>query len=191
MSDQRLLFMAMPPPDVVAAILELLRKQGLERELGQALFAPTNWHQSLSGRIFEPGLTDIALLRSVGSRVVAHACTLQYNRIDSNADGEGNIHATLRAHGQPKAFKALLHALQQSLEEHGYGHLAINNNPHSTLSYKAPSLIEKVDIAPTIDWTIDELLLVLGGGNPYRYEVVDRWPLLPEIDPIARQIGLF
>jgi hypothetical protein len=181
----------MPPPDFVEAILQVLREHGLERELGAALFAPTNWHQSLSGRIFNPSRSDVALLRAVGSRVAAHACTLQYNRIDSKADDEGNILVTLRAKGLPKSFRSLLQALSQPLVEHGYGHLATNNSPHSTLSYKAPSLIDKIDISPTLDWTISELLLVLGDGTPYRYEIMDRWLLLPERDPIANQIGLF
>jgi 2'-5' RNA ligase len=191
MKDPRLLFVAMPPPDVVAVILEVLRKHGLDHLLGPALFAPSNWHQSLSGRIFNPSRTDIALLRGVGDRVSAHACTLQYNRIDGKANNEGSIHVTLHARGVPKAFTAILQALKLPLMDQGYGYLASNNSPHGTLSYRAPSLIDKIDIAPAIDWTIDHLLLVLGGGDPYRYEVIDRWALLPEIDPIITQTGLF
>ena len=191
MSEQRALFVAMPPPDVVAAILTVLRQHGLEHLLGRTLFAPSNWHQSLSGRIWTPTASDIESLRSVGEQVAAHACTLQYNRIDSSANDKGDIHVTLRAHGLPKAFQALLQALKAPLIEHGHGHLAINNSPHSTLSYTSPLLLDKIDIAPTINWTINELLLVIGGGDPYHYEIIDRWSLMPEIDPVVRQIGLF
>lgn len=183
--------MAMPPPDVVAAILDVLRRHGLEYLLGPALFAPSNWHQSLSERIWKPAPGDIEALRSVGRQVRAHACTLQYGRIDSSVDPNGNIHVTLRAKGRPKSFGVLVKEVQRCLVEAGHGGIASGVTPHMTLSYRAPALIEKVGIAPTIDWTIHELLLVLGGGKPYRYEVLDSWPLLPELDPAVSQIGLF
>lgn len=191
MSDGRLFFAAMPPPQTVAAIGALLQRHRLDRWLGRALFAPANWHQSLSERVFDPTATDIALLRGVGARIRAHACTLQYNRIDSGTTPQGRIHLTLRARGKPRPFEAINLALQAALRAAGYAGMATGVTAHTTLSYNAPSLIGKIDIEPTIDWTINELLLVLGNGTPYRYDVIDRWPLLPERDPVVTQIGLF
>ena len=64
MSDSRLFFAAMPPPETVAAIC-----------------AVTN-----------PTRTDIALLRGVGERLRARACTQGYNRNGSSAAPSGRIH---------------------------------------------------------------------------------------------------
>ncbi|RZA20714.1 MAG: hypothetical protein EOP93_05310 [Lysobacteraceae bacterium] len=191
MSQTRLFFAAMPPPEVVAAIREVLRRHGLEQWLGPALFAPGNWHQSLSERKFDASRADIALLRAVGERVRAHACTLQYNRIESSLTPKGKIYVTLRAKGKPRAFEALNLALQGELRAAHFEDMASGVTAHTTLSYNAPSLIEKIDIDPSIACTIDELLLVLGNGDPYRYDILDRWPLLPERDPIITQAGLF
>ena len=191
MSQTRLFFAAMPPPEVVAAIREVLRMHGLEQWLGPRLFAPGNWHQSLSERRFDATRADIALLRAVGERVRAHACTLQYNRIDGSPTPAGKHYVTLRAKGKPKAFEAVNQAVQHALRASNYDDMATGVTAHATLSYDAPSLLEKIDIEPSIDWTIDELLLVLGNGDPYRYDVIERWPLLPERDPIITQAGLF
>ena len=191
MSKTRLFFAAMPPSDVVAAIREVLGRHGLEQWLGSRLFAPGNWHQSLSERKFDATRTDIALLRSVGERILTHACTLQFNRIDSSLTPSGKHYVTLRAKGKPKAFEAINQTVQKALRAANYHDMATAVTAHTTLSYDAPSLIDKIDIDPSISWTINELLLVLGNGNPYRYEVIDRWPLLPERDPIVTQTGLF
>jgi len=34
-------------------------------------------------------------------------------------------------------------------------------------------------IKEAVEWTLDELLLVEGGGSPYHYQIKGRWPLLP------------
>jgi len=52
-------------------------------------------------------------------------------------------------------------------------------------------LLPTVRLPEPLRWTIDELLLVVGHGRPYRYDVLGRWPLLPERDPPPVQIGLF
>lgn len=191
MSEGRLFFAGMPPPSVVAAIAGVLREHAIDRQLGPALFAQENWHQSLSERVFGPSRADIALLRAAGERVRAHACTLEYNRIASSRNAKGRIHVTLHAYGEPPAFKALVAAVQQPLPAAGYAALATGITPHTTLSYNAPALLDKVSLARPLRWTIDELLLVLGHGDPYHYEVIDRWALLPERDPRPEQCALF
>ena len=183
-------FAAMPPPAVRMAIEEAAREYGLLDALGRALFAPGNWHQSLSERIFAPNDAQIEQLRVVGAAVRAHATTVAYTRIDSAANLSGRIHVTLRA-GSNAAFKPLLGAVQQALQQAGQGAIATGVTPHVTLSYDAPALLPTVRLPEPLRWTIDELLLVVGHGRPYRYDVLGRWPLLPERDPPPVQIGLF
>ena len=191
MSNTRVFFAAMPPPSVVAAIAGVVERSGVGRQLGAALFAPGNWHQSLSERVFNASEADIQRLRGAGALVRGHACTLEYNRITSARDNKGRVQVTLRAYGEPPAFKALVAAVQQPLPGAGYAPLATGITPHTTLSYDAPAVLDTVAIATPLRWTLDELLLVMGHGRPYRYDVIDRWALLPERDPRPTQCALF
>lgn len=190
MSAPRILFMALPPPAVRTAITAALQAHGALAQLGRRLFTPDNWHQSLSGRIFAPTPAQVECLLAVGAGLQAPACTLQHNRIDSAPDQHGRIHLTLRG-ASAASLAPLLSALQQSLQQAGQGAIATGVTPHTTLSYDAPAVLPTIRLASPIRWTIDELLLVSGGGSPYRYDVLGRWPLLPERDPPPVQIGLF
>jgi 2'-5' RNA ligase len=191
MSEPRLFFAVMPPPEMVADIAAVVRRNVLDLRLGDALFAPQNWHQSLSERVFSPTRADIALLRAVGDHVRAHACTVQYNRIEGSRNAAGHCHVTLRAKGRPKAFDALVEAVQMPLAAAGYSAMVSGVTPHTTLSYRAPLLIDKVELEPMLEWTMDAFMLVLGTGDPYRYDILDRWTLQPERDPPVQQFGLF
>ncbi|AND67682.1 hypothetical protein ATSB10_02280 [Dyella thiooxydans] len=155
------------------------------------MFALANLHQSFSERIFSPTASDRAALLRVGAAVSASSCTLDFNRIEGSAGLPGHIHWRMSAYGVPRAFTALLKEVQQRLAEAGFGHIATGVTPHMTLSYSAPSPLNKIVLDPPLRWTIDELCLVMGGGHPYRYEIIGRWPLLPEIDPPAMQPALF
>lgn len=192
MSAPRLFFAAMPPATVRLAIEAAARKHGVLDALGSRLFAAYNWHQSLSERIFDPTAAQVEQLRAVGAAVQAHAATVTYTRIDSAANLSGRIHVTLRA-GSTAAFKPLLGAVQQALQQAGQGAIATGVTPHVTLSYAAPALLPTVRLPEPLRWTMDELLLVLGHGRgrDYRYDVLGRWPLLPERDPPPTQMGLF
>lgn len=190
-AEPRLFFMAMPTPAWVDDTLALLVRLGLDKRLRSALFAPENWHQSFSERIFSPTGEECAALPQVGSAVSAPACTLHFSRIDGPTDMPGRIHWTMRARGVPKAFAALLQEVRGRLGEAGCGRIATGVTPHMTLSYCAREPLDKVVLDPPVAWTIDELCLAIGGVNPYRYDIIGRWPLLPEIDPPATQTGLF
>jgi hypothetical protein len=164
---------------------------GLDKRLGDALVPLENLHQSLSAAIHAPSeMVRLALLQ-VGKAICARSFTLYFNRIDGRAIVPGKIHCTMRARGVPKAFTALLKEVQGRLVEAGFGDIATGVTPHMTLSYRAPEPLDKIVLDPPIPWTIDELCLVIGGGHPYRYDIIGRWPLLPEIDPPATQPGLF
>lgn len=164
---------------------------GLIRKLGTALFPSGNWHQSFSERVFDPTTRDRDALLRVGDRISAHACTLLFNRIEGPDLATAKQHCTLRAYGNPKAFRELLASIQRSLTDAGFGQIATGVTPHITLSYRATSPFDNIPLTPAISWTIDTLCLVIGSGDPYSYEVIGRWPLLPELDPPATQSSLF
>lgn len=190
-AEPRVFLAAMPQPVLRDDTLALLVRLGLDKRLRSALFAPENWHQSLSERIFSPTEEECAALLQVGSAVSASACTLHFNRIEGSGDMPGRIHWTMRARGVPKAFAALLQEVRGRLGDAGFDRIATGVTPHMTLSYCARDTLDKIVLDPPIAWTIDELCLVIGGGNPYRYDIIGRWPLLPEIDPPATQSDLF
>jgi 2'-5' RNA ligase len=190
----RLFFMAMPSPAWAEEMRVLLARLGLDKRLRSALFAPKNWHQSFSERIFSPTQEECAALLKVGAAVSASACTLHFNRIEGRPDAPGRIHWTMRTRGVPKAFTALSQAVCGGLratDSANIANMATGVTPHMTLSYCAREPLDKVVLDPPVAWTIDELNLAIGGGNPYGYEIIGRWPLLPEIDPSATQLGLF
>lgn len=191
MSKTRTFFAAMMPSEVSAAVDGVLHEHALDHWAGSRMFAPGNRHQSFSERRFDATRADITRLQKVGARVRAHACTLQFNRIQTTLNPSGKIYLTLQAKGKPKAFKAINDFLRGELREAGFADMATGVTAHSTLCYDAPSLIENIHIDPTINWPTNELSLVIGGGDPYRYEIIDRWSLLPEIDPVVHQNGLF
>ena len=55
----------------------------------------------------------------------------------------------------------------------------------------APRLLPRLRLAQPVWWAYDELRLVLGTGQPYHYQVLGRWPLLPDPDPPQTQQPLF
>lgn len=184
-------FAALPPTAWSKDALQRFNALGLMRELGTTLFPAENWHQSFSERIFDPTTRDRDALLRVGDLISAHACTLLFNRIEGPDLAAPKQHCTLRAYGKPTAFKELLAAVQRQLIDAGFDQIATGVNPHVTLSYKAPRAFDKIALDPAISWTIDTLCLVIGSGDPYGYEVVGSWPLLPELDPPVMQSSLF
>ena len=190
-AEQRLFFATMPRAAWSRDFGARLTDIGLVECLGDSLVPLANLHQSFSERIFLPTDEDCAALMQVGAAVSAASCTLHFNRIVGPASTSGPIHWAMRARGVPPAFTALLQAIQSRLVQAGFGHIATGVTPHMTLSYGAPEPLDKIVLDPPIRWTIDELCLVIDGGHPYRYDIIGRWPLLPEIDPPATQAGLF
>ena len=182
MTPPRLLFIAKPPPEVLGAMQATVTERGLDVRLGREMCSAKNWHQSLSDRNFDASERSRQRMLRAGERVCAHVCTLTLNRIR----GQGSdipTHWAYHSRGTPADFTALVAAVRAALREEGLcsesGH-----TPHVTISYGAPDQLKTIHIAP-IPWTIDEILLVKGGGNPYRYHELGRWALLP-----ARQASL-
>ncbi|WFC41986.1 hypothetical protein [Pseudoxanthomonas sp. SE1] len=139
---------------------------GLIRKLGTALFPSGNWHQSFSGRVFDPTTRDRDALLRVGDRISAHACTLLFNRIEGPDLATAKQHCTLRAYGNPKAFQELLASIQRSLTDAGFGQIATGVTPHITLSYRATSPFDNIPLTPAIklgqQWPAPDNLVAIG-----------------------------
>lgn len=190
MKGPRLLFMAKPSPEVVAAMWRAITRNGLDYS---TLFPKDNWHQTLSDRYGDTPEMRQKMLRA-GAGVQAQACTLVLNRIRDQVNkdqGEDTIHWAFRARGRPHCFDALLSAVRHALYEEGVA-TATGHTPHSTISYWAPTRLGPTRMDP-IAWTIDEILLVVGGASErYSYETIGRWPLQPAPpDPSSKQLQLF
>jgi 2'-5' RNA ligase len=185
---ERYLFLALVPAAVRSALEAFLERHALRRRLDSALFAPTNWHQSLSDRFWTPSSEVISALHSAGTRIAAQAVTLRFNRLSST--GQGPIHWAFRARGEPKGFVALVDEVRDALVAVGLpggGH----HKPHVTVSYDAPGVLPTVTLPHPVDWLIDEVALVrsAGQGASYHYVVKRTWKL--QAPPSKPQLELF
>ena len=187
MTEPRLLFMAKPPPKVLNAMMATVRRHGLDTQLGDTMFPIVNWHQTFSDRYWNVVGLRKKMLRA-GAAISAVAFLLTLNRIrDQGRDDP--IHWAFKAKGKPPGFAALLSAVRLALSAEGIDGGA-GHTPHVTISYRAPQRITRTEMDP-VHWMIDETLLVVGGGRPYRYDVIGRWPLLPAAEPAMPQFSLF
>ena len=176
--------------DLVSAVMKTLAVRGHDEQLGNALSNPGNWHQSISDAL--PGdAGSRARLRALGARVRAPAFRLDLTRICSRRGSDGAIQWSLRAREEkPKGLLALTELLRVGIQAEGFGPQA-GHTAHVTLSYRAPvELVEAVRIVPIV-LPVDEFELAECRDRPYRYETIERWPLLPGTDPAHEQPGLF
>lgn len=182
-----LIFMAQPQLAIRTRMEAAVAANGLDLRLGSAQFESGNWHQSFSDRQDDKPKIRAAMLRA-GARVSAPSFVMTLNRINGTGAGPRGIHWAFRAMGKPKGLEAVLTSVRAALLAEGIDDDS-GHGPHLTISYKAPSPLPSVAIEP-IEWTVDELLLVRGCGQPYRYEVVGRWPLAAALEPPQQQFGL-
>lgn len=178
----RCFFAAMPPAQVAGQLFARVVDAGVAAKLGRRMWPLQYTHQSLSGQHSDPDPATVARLMQAGARIVANATTLTFNRVAWSQDGpDARVYCSLLAKGRPPAFDALLESVQRALGSVGLGDDE-GHRPHMTLSYDAGSLQTSVRLLP-LEWTIDEVLLLKGHGQPYRYDVLGRWPLLPATSP--------
>ena len=182
-----LIFMAQPQPAIRTRMEAAVAANGLDERLGAAQFESGNWHQSFSDRQDDQPRIRAAMLRA-GARVSVPSFVMTLNRINGTGVGPRGIHWAFRAMGKPKGLEVALTSVRAALQAEGIDDDS-GHGPHLTISYKAPTPLPSVAIEP-IEWTVDELLLVRGGGQPYRYEVVGRWPLAAAPSPPQQQFGL-
>ena len=178
-NELRLFFAAMPEPAPLALLVERIAAAGVFEKLGRSVFVPENWHQTLSDRFWEPDAARREGLMRAGELIQASPFTLRFRQVQwSRNELKQKNHCTLVTDSSQagraelvRCVSAVRHALHQVGLPSPEGH-----SPHITLSYNAPDLQPAVDILP-FDWTVREILLVEGGGNPYGYTVLGRWPL--------------
>jgi 2'-5' RNA ligase len=167
---------ATPPAEVLASLVRRLSQLGIFQRLGDALFPIGNWHQSLSGRLDDTPPHIRSLVRA-GARVMAPQFLMTFNRVGGGHPANGVMHWSILARGKPKGLAVLLSTISESLQAEGMpdggGH-----SPHLTISYNAPTPLPSVGFVP-VTWAVSDFALVRGGGEPYRYEVLKRLPLLP------------
>ena len=151
----RCFFLGKPPAAVRNHLCAELERLGLQQRLGGDLFAPLNWHQSLSDR-FEDGVDLVERLLSAGAKISARAVRFRIDRIESRGGPDG-VHWEFKPERTPPEFDALLRNMGAAIA--------------STTGCKQGGHTE--------------VLLVRGGGSkPYRYEVVEggNWALQPPRD---------
>ena len=186
--QKHLLILAPMPARVRIALLASLADAGLLAPLGDALFDPINWHQSLS-----PELADTPDLRdrfvNACTRLDSEAVTITFDRVRSTIDNEGRIRWTVLPSGSQTSFGALDVALHAALVAEDFV-AAYHRTPHVTISYHAATeLAQTIRIRP-VTWTIDAVELVSPGGSPYRYRTLGRWALRQPAHPVADQLSL-
>lgn len=185
----RLLFLGKPSVEACRCLSAELDRSGLMSRLGSDLFTPANWHQSLSDR-FPDQPHMVEQLRSAGRVVNARGVGFRMDRVESQAGPDG-IHWAFKAAHTPEDFKNLLRNLGAAIAA-TTGRKSSMPTAHLTISYWAPEHLSRmVPIAP-VDWVLDEIMLVRGGGHPYHYELIDSWSLGPSRPEITvEQSSLF
>lgn len=187
MPSPRLLFIAMPDAATLQALQRSFESTGLSRLLGRDLFEPPCWHQSLSDR-YNDTAENLRLLSEAGSAVAAAPFVLGFNRFQCSGTLP-KCHWSLKPSKTPDGFKALLGSIKSALAarriDDDTGHTA-----HITVSYAAGLGPDNRHI-PLVLWTVDEFMLVRGGGEPYRYEVLRRWKLSGQHKGAGGQLDFF
>ena len=177
-----LILLARVSGDVREALLRALSRHALDRRLGGMLFAPCNWHQSLSNRHRRQ---EEQALRHAGTLAAATATAFDvvFNRFASSTGPDGRIHWMACTRGaKPAGLTAVLDAVRTGLAASAI-HESSGHTGHVTLCYRAPEpLAASLPIAP-VPWTVDAVELVRAGGDPYRYTTLERWALQPQRQP--------
>lgn len=183
-----LFVMARVPEAIREALLRVLAGTGMDAMLGHALYAPRNWHQSLSD--LHPATAREAMRRACAG-LDAHAFELRLDRLESSGIASGRIHFQfVPSTGKPEGLATLLARVRERLHTQGIAETQ-GHRAHVTVSYNARQGIEALRIEP-VSWLIDtiELVEAAGRGNDYRYDVIEAWPLHPPLPPPPIQLGL-
>ncbi|MGY3266871.1 hypothetical protein [Lysobacter sp. HA35] len=165
-------FMLRPPVAFCAAVLAELERVGVLDRLGSRLFAPENWHQSLSDLLLGDSLD---VYRRAGSRIAASPFVLRFDCVRFKGG-----RAFLEPSAASPGFSSLLRTVKAALDLEG--EKSGRHAPHLTLSYRAPGSLDSVSIEP-IEWNVDSVELVEVVTYPYGYRTLDTWTLVPAIDP--------
>lgn len=186
----RLLFIARPDPATRQQLEAALAAHGIDAMLGRSRFDPDNWHQSVSERYLDTPQLRRQLM-AAGASLAGAAITLPLDRVLSTRNLRGRFNWEVRTAPDARdLLLGLVNDIKQALGAQGLPVVTQVNRPHITLSYGADSgLPRDLPITP-VYWPIAAVELVSGGGAPYRYTTLARWPLSAEVHRI-HQAGLF
>lgn len=182
--------MGVPSAAACQSLAAELERLGLKARLGDDLFAPSNWHQSLSDRFADkPHIVE--QLRSAGATLTARSVRFRLDRIESQVGPDG-VHWAFRADQQvPADFASLLQSLGAAITA-TTGRQPVRPTAHVTISYWTREHLRRMVQIEPVEWVLGEVLLVRGGGRPYHYEIIDSWQLAPpRVEPVGEQFPLF
>lgn len=175
MTADRWFFGALVPEAVRLEIVAAMERHIGADAVSAARFAPRNYHQSFSERFFDAG--DVAALRRAGKRVDAVSFTMTLDRWQCSLGPP--VYWSIKPRHQNQEFDWLKSALGDALRAENLPSRCPSRQ-HVTLSYGAPYTFEAQTVEPIV-WTLDTLMLLRGGGDPYGYEPVEQWPLRPPL----------
>ena len=183
MSKPSIFFAAMLRGPAAKQVDQVFAASGLLKKPSSTGWPANNRHQSLSDLQLHPA--DINRLLKVGADVRCAPIVLRLDRIESRGR-KAPFQWELRAE-KTTALDRLLDAIGLSLLQHGLDKSA-HNLPQVTLSYRAPSALEKPVLFKPIEWRIDQFQLVrsTGHGPTYHYEELGSWKLdgVPDKAPL-------
>lgn len=184
----RLLFMLRPAPPMTAALTGAIESAGVMAVLGQELFPPALWHQSVSDRYADRPEIRQRLL-AAAAEVRARGFTIELDQLRTGSNQRGSCNVEVRQRAGCGELAALIGAINAAVAGQGLpqggGH-----SPHVTLSYTFRGELPRTQPILPVEWAVDAFELVVGGGRPYGYTTLGRWRL-DEPAPRASQASLF
>lgn len=176
--ETRLLVIARVSPTANAGIDDRLARMGLLASIG-AQFPRENRHQSVSDRYIDsPEVRE--LLPTACAMVRVPAFTLVLDQIRSSPMGDDLHRWEVRQRRSSAELTALVDALNAEILATGLPP-GQRHSPHVSISYRARAGLARAEAIETVELKIDTIELVVGGGKPYRYTTLGRWPLQPEL----------
>jgi 2'-5' RNA ligase len=187
LGGDRLLFIARPDAAMRETFDLSTREQGIQASTGLAICPLVNWHQTLSDRFIDSAQTRVLLLRA-GQRVQMRGFTLALDRLHVSPNARDSANVELCSSQEVEGLKRLLVALKAAIAGQDLLTTDKGHRPHVTLSYRYQREVKRQETKPirAIDWTIDHFELVVGSGDPYRYQTLGRWPLAPAAPHVSQ-----
>lgn len=184
----RLLFLLRPGAQVQAALADAIAAAGIKAVLGREAFPPGLWHQSVSDRYADrPDIRERLLAAGASLRALGFTLELDQVRAAKNTRGSFNVDA--RERRGSAELEALVAAVNEAVTAQGLpaggGH-----TPHVTLSYGFRGTLPPSQPMAPVEWPVETVELVVGGGTPYRYDTLGHWTLAPAV-PRVSQASLF
>ncbi len=125
----------------------------------------------------------------VGAEIKLSAFTITLDTLLTSKNAKGSFNVDVRQRHESTELVALVALINALIERQGLpsgdGH-----SPHVTLSYGFTGSMPRTQSMPPVEWMVHEIELVVGGGAPYDYVTLGRWPLGQAIRQTA-QAALF